>query len=519
MNDRQMKKYQKTPMRLAVTIFLLLFQIILYAALAVFLLIRFPFISYIGYAISFLVFLFILKKNEASAYKVTWIIIVLIFPPVGGAIYLFFGKEHRARRKIISHVKEHALIARLLDNDGNLPFINEIPCSRTRSLFQYVRHTSSYHAYKNTSSKYYPFGELMFEDMLKELEKAEKFIFLEYFIIKKSLMWTRLIEILERKAAEGVEVKIIVDDWGSALLFTRAYIRRLRQKNINVLGFNPMLPFLFAFMNNRDHRKIMVVDGHTAFVGGLNIADEYINKNKRLGTWKDTGIRLKGDGVWSFTLMFIEMWDTFCKTNDRINDHAVYRQLNVTADQNPSDGLILPYGDSPLDHDRLGENVYVEILNQAKHYVYIFTPYLIISEKMIHALQMAAKRGVDVRITMPGIPDKRMVYRLSRSYYRSLLEAGVKIYEYTPGFLHAKSFISDDEIAIVGTINLDYRSLYLHFECAVLLYNSETIHAIKDDTINTINESTEVLLEKRNRGLTAGGELLDAFLHLFAPLL
>jgi len=489
-------------------------QAILFAGLAGITLIRFPAVSYVGFFVSFLVFLFILKKEEASAYKLTWIIIVLLLPSVGGMIYLLFGKEHRARRKIVAHVKEHALVAKLLDSDENLPDLNQATCGRMYSLVQYIRRSSSYHAYKNTDTKYYPFGEIMFDDMLAALSKAEKFIFLEYFIIYKSEMWNRLLKVLERKAAEGVEVRLIIDDFGSQKLFTNAYISALRAKQIRVLRFNPFIPFLFAFMNNRNHRKIMVIDGEMAFVGGMNIADEYINQNKRLGVWKDTGVRLKGDGVWSFTLMFIEMWDTFCKAEERINDHTLYRQ---EADEtNPTDGFVLPYGDSPLTHDRLGENIYVDILNQAERYVYIFTPYLIISEKMIHALQMAAKRGVNVRIVTPGTPDKKIVFRVTRSYYNGLLEAGVRIYEYTPGFLHAKSFVCDDKIAVVGTINLDYRSLYLHFECAMLLCNSSTIADIKEDAVQTISQSREIFIDDRKR---SWNDLIDAFLHLFAPLM
>jgi len=509
------KILRKLSIRLGIAILLIIFQIIIFAGLAGIILIRFPAVSYVGFFVSFLVFLFILKKDEASAYKMTWIIIVLLLPSVGGMIYLLFGKEHRARRKIIAHVKEHALIAKLLDSDDDLPDINQATCGRMHSLVQYIRRSSSYHAYKNTDTKYYPFGEIMFDDMLTELSKAEKFIFLEYFIIYKSGMWDTLLEVLEHKAAEGVEVRLIIDDFGSQKLFTNAYISALRAKNIRVLRFNPFIPFLFAFMNNRDHRKTMVIDGEVAFVGGINIADEYINKNKRLGVWKDTGVCLKGDGVWSFTLMFIEMWDTFCKAEERINDYTLYRP--PTAETSTTDGFVLPYGDSPLTQDRLGENIYVDILNQAEHYVYIFTPYLIISEKMIHALQMAAKRGVDVRIVTPGIPDKKIVFRLTRSYYNGLLEAGVRIYEYTPGFLHAKSFVCDDKVAVVGTINLDYRSLYLHFECAVLLCNSGAIADITEDAVKTISESREVLLS--DRGKRSWNDLIDAFLHLFAPLM
>jgi len=469
---------------------------------------------YIAMGISAVVFLFIIKGDKASSYKIIWIIIVLLFPVEGGALYLIAGNK-RPTKKIAAQMHEHALIAKLLDESGNIPIANEVQCDRMFSLMQYIRNTSSYHAYKNTQVKYYPLGELMFADMLTELEKAEKFIFLEYFIIKDSSMWDNILEVLIRKAENGVDVRLIVDHMGSVKLFSRSYVTKLRAKGIKVLRFNPLVPYLQLFMNHRDHRKIIVIDGHTAFNGGINISDEYINKSSPLGVWKDTGLRLYGDAVWSFTLMFIEMWDTFCKADERIDDHLSYKCQN---DYNAeTDGLILPYGDTPLDSEELGENIYVDMLNQATKYVYIFSPYLIISEKMAKALQLAAKRGVDVRLITPGIADKTLVHRLARSYYRRLLQSGVKIYEYTPGFLHAKSFISDDNVAIVGTINLDYRSLYLHFECATLLFRSNVIQDIKNDFVQTLSESKEV--EPNNKMGWIWDELFDAILHLFAPLL
>jgi len=469
---------------------------------------------YVGMGVTLLVFLLLIKSDKASAYKISWIIILLTFPVAAGAIYLLAGNR-RPTKRVAAQMDEHALIAGLLDADGNLPFINKIQCGRMYSLFQYIRNASAYHAYNKTQVKYYSLGELMFEDMLIDLEKAEKFIFIEYFIVKDSYMWDRLVDVMTRKASEGVDVRLIIDDLGSHKLFSRKYVRSLREKGIKVLRFNPIVPYLQIFMNNRDHRKITVIDGHTAFNGGMNISDEYINKKSPFGIWKDTGVRLYGDAVWSFTLMFIEMWDTFCKADERIHDHLSYK--NPICDTVETDGLVLPYGDTPLDKEALGENIYVDMLNQAEQYVYIYTPYLIISEKMIQALQFTARRGVDVRLIMPGIADKKLIHRLSRSYYSFLLEAGVKVYEYTPGFMHAKSFISDDEVAVVGTINLDYRSLYLHFECATLLFKSRAIADIKEDFIEILEVSREIQLNTGRRRLV--NELIDSILHLFSPLM
>jgi len=505
---------RKVVNRFTLTILLIILQLAAVIAFAVTIRVFLPFMVYVSMGVSALVFLYIIKGDKASSYKISWLIIVLLFPVGGGVLYLIAGNK-RPAKKIAAQMNEHALIAKLLDADGNLPFVDKIQCGRMYSLFQYIRNCSSFHAYKNTQVKYYTMGQLMFEDMLAALANAEKFIFIEYFIIKESHMWDKMLEVLELKASQGVDVRLIVDDLGSFKLFSHRYELQLRQKGIKVLRFNPFIPFLQLFMNYRDHRKIMVIDGNVAFNGGINIADEYINKKSPFGIWKDTGVRLQGDAVWSFTLMFIEMWDTFCKADERIDNHLAYKC--TTNDTMETDGLVLPYSDSPLDNEELAENIYVDMLYQADKYVYIYSPYLIISEKMAKALQLTAKRGVDVRLITPGIADKKLVYRLTRSYYTRLLKAGVKIYEYTPGFLHAKSFISDDQVAIVGTINLDYRSLYLHFECATLLFRSSAIADIKNDFMQTLAESTEVTLATRKQGIVS--ELIDAILHLFAPLM
>lgn len=494
------------------TILLLAVQIFLLAIFAGWIVRAHEIVWYAGVFLSILVFSFVLKKDEASVYKITWIILILIVPSIGGLLYLFFGNKRHVQL-MAAHIREHALIAKLLDADGNLPFLNQIECGRMFSLMKYIRGASSYHAYANTETKYYDMGEPMFADMLDEISRAEKFIFMEFFIIKEGEMWQRLLAALAERAAAGVEVRLIVDHLGSHRLFTRGYLKKIRAKNIRVLRFNPMVPFLLLFMNNRDHRKILVVDGKAAFTGGINIADEYINLKKRFGGWKDSGLRLRGDAVWSFTLMFIEMWDTFCGKNERIVDCEAYRDTSPVE----GDGFVLPYGDTPLDNEQLSENIFIDILAQAEHYVYFFTPYLIVSERLISALQLAAKRGVDVRIVTPGIPDKKLVFRLTRSYYRYMHDAGVKIFEYTPGFLHSKSVVCDDKIAVVGTVNLDYRSLYLHFECAVLLYNSRVVADVKADAVRTMAESRQVPPGRVKWRLWS--DLLDAVLHLFAPLM
>jgi len=510
-----MKLFKLLTSRLMIIVYLIVVQIALLLGVAISVMMQFPLFYWSSIALSLVVVLALIKKDKPAAFKLTWIIVVGMVLPIGGMVYLLFG-DKRPTRKVAKYIEEHALIAKYLELNKEPSEVRAENCGRMSSLFSYIRNVSSYHAYKNTAIDYYGMGEDMFSALLDDLSKAEKFIFLEYFIIKDSLMWGQIAEILIWKAAQGVDVRLIIDDFGSMALFTNRYIRRLRVRGIKIVRFNPLRPKLLMFMNNRDHRKIIVIDGHTAYNGGTNIADEYINIKSRFGIWKDTGVRLRGEAVWSFTLMFIEMWDIFCREGEWISDYEFYRYDGTVEVE--SDGIILPYGDSPLDSEQLGENVYIDLLNQSQDYVYIFTPYLIISENMISALKMAAKRGVDVRLVTPGIPDKKLVFRLTRSYYRFLLEASVKIYEYTPGFMHAKSFVCDDKLAIVGTINLDYRSLYLHFECATLIYNAKVIKEIKNDALESIALSREVPVIAKGRK-TIIGAFIDAILHLLAPLM
>ena len=323
--------------------------------------------------------------------------------------------------------------------------------------------------------------------MLEELEKAEKYIFMEYFIVEEGYMWGRILEILTRKAREGVEVRVMYDGMCEISTLTADYPKRLEKLGIKCKPFSPIHPFLSSHYNYRDHRKILVIDGKVAFNGGVNLADEYINREERFGHWKDTAVMLKGEAVESFTLMFLQMWNL-------IEEDVRWDECGIKATAH-SDGYVMPYCDCPLDGDKVGENVYVDILYRAKHYVHIMTPYLILDNDVETALRFAAMRGVDVKLILPGIPDKKTAYSLAKSHYKSLVKAGVKIYEYTPGFVHAKVFVSDNEKAVVGTINLDYRSLYHHFECATYMYKTSCITDIEDDFQETLAKCSEVTLE------------------------
>lgn len=471
-------------------------------------------ISSICTLISALVVLWIINKSDNPAYKLAWIIPILIFNISGGILYIILGNKkpsRKMRRELEKVQKETSKY--LIQNDKvseELRKENEIILGHAN----YINHAAGFPIYKNTEVKYYSVGEDNYADLIEELKKAKQYIFMEYFIIEEGKMWNGILEILEQKAKEGVDVRLMYDDVGCISLLPYGYDKVLEKKGIKCIAFNPFKPLLSLAMNNRDHRKITVIDGHTGFTGGINLADEYINEKERFGHWKDTGVMLKGDAVWNLTMMFLEMWNSVRKTD---NDFSIYKPEIHQTKTIVNDGFVQPYGDSPLDEEIVGENVYMNIINTAKKYVYIFTPYLIIDNEMMTALCLAAKRGIDVRIVTPGIPDKKAVFKLTRSYYPQLIKSGVKIYEYTPGFIHAKVFLCDDEIATVGTINMDYRSLYLHFECGVYLYKNKCIKDIKADVIDTLSKSHE--FSKEDLKDSRRYALWQAILRVFAPLM
>lgn len=510
-----MKKLsQKVFGRIAVTAALILIQ-------AAWLLVWFtrlahyaPWVGAVFTALSILIVLYIVRKDDNPAYKIVWIILILLVPLLGGLLYVVFGNKRPERRMREKFARAMKGTRPLLAQNGAV--LDRLP-ARERATARYVAECGGYPVWANTSVQYYPIGQDMYAAMLKELEAAQHYIFMEYFIIRQySGMWQSILAVLERKAREGVQVRLMYDDLGSVALLPGGYWRELEQKGIRCLAFNPFVPLVSLVMNNRDHRKILVIDGHTAFTGGINLSDEYINVTHPHGVWKDTGVMLRGDAVWNFTLMFLETWNAM-RPED--TDFSPYRPglYAPAGDAGEAGGFVQPFGDSPLDAEPVAENVYIDILAQAKDYVYIATPYLAISNEMQTALCLAAKRGVDVRILTPGIPDKPTVFQLTRSYYASLLRAGVRIYEYTPGFVHAKSYIADGAVGVVGTINMDFRSLYLHFECGTLLYGCPALADLKQDMLQTFAASREVHLENCRTGFW--GALFSAVLRLFAPLL
>ncbi len=467
--------------------------------------------------LSVIIALYIITKDDVPAYRMGWILIIMVVPVFGGLMFLLLGEKRPARHmrnRLSRGMRDHDLS---ISQDPEV--INELrnAAPRVEGTAEYISRYARYPMCKNTTIKYHKLGEAHYADMLFELKKAEKFIFIEYFIIEEGRMWNSILDILCEKAQQGIDVRLIYDDMGCLKKIPTRYYKKLEKMGIKCIVFNPFIPVVSLVMNNRDHRKMMIIDGKTAFTGGINLADEYINEKELYGHWKDTGVMLKGDAVWNFTVMFLEMWNSFRHSEE---DFSAFKPVEKFKGEFVSDGFIQPFTDSPLDGETVSVNVYLDILAQAKDYVYIFTPYLAISDELHIALCAAAKRGVDVRMVLPGIPDKKVAYRLSRSYYAPLLKAGVRIYEYTPGFIHAKSYVCDDELAVVGTINMDYRSLYLHFECGVFMCGCSAVAQLKKDALQTFQMSHEVNIEERKKSyiMQILGGLIDSVLRVFAPL-
>ena len=466
-------------------------------------------------ALGVILVIYLINKPENPAYKISWIVMILALPVFGAALYLFVESQPANRRTNARLVELHKEMREFCKQDPGVRehLAKENP--QMERLSQYMAHSGGYPVYENSSALYFPDGQSKFEEMKKQLLKAEKFIFMEYFIVEKGYMWDSILEILKVKVKEGVEVRFLYDGMNTLTRLPYHYPRELESFGIQCRIFAPIVPALSTRQNNRDHRKIVVIDGQTAFTGGINLADEYINKKERFGYWKDTGIMVQGEAVKSFTMMFLEMWNT-----ERFSVHDDYEKyLNVPIKKvENAKGYVLPYGDSPLDGENVGESMYMDILNTASRYVHIMTPYLILDNEMLMSLKYAAKRGVDVKIIMPHIPDKKYAFVLAKTYYNELLESGVEIYEFEPGFVHAKSFASDDEKAVVGTINLDYRSLYLHFECAVMLYKNPEVDKVEADFQETLKKCIAVTKEDYRKQ-----KFLDRLegrtLRLMAPLM
>ncbi len=466
--------------------------------------------------VSILVVLWIVNARTDPGYKIAWIVPILLAPVFGGLVYLLSGGNQlsvRMRRRMegmdrrLTEVLSDGYKADILEEQYGADAVNQ-----SRYLERYAHCPLCV----NTDAKYYPLGDDVFADMLEALRGAKRYIFLEYFIIDRGLFWNSILDILEEKARAGVDVRVIYDDVGCLYTLPKNYPRELEARGIRCQVFNRFIPVLSVRLNNRDHRKFCIVDGHTAFTGGINLADEYINQRQRYGHWKDSAIRVTGEGAWSMTVMFLTMWEYICGGEEDYNSYRPSVLPPIPADR-PL-GYVQPYTDSPLDGEPVGETVYLNLISKARRYVYITTPYLIISDSVNTALCNAAKSGVDVRIMTPHIPDKKIIFEVTRAHYEPLLEAGVRIYEYTPGFVHGKNFAVDDKYATVGSINMDYRSMFLHFEDGVWLCGAPAVLDVKRDFLDTLAVCQEIALAQcRERSMLR--RLLRAVLRVFAPLM
>ncbi len=453
----------------------------------------------------------IINKRGNPSYKIAWIVFILIMPVFGLCVYLVLGGE-----RMFPHIKRKMRrcwenYKRYLHQDEETQKCLEYESSAIKRQVSFLQNESGFPVYSESETEYLSPGEVFLPRFLEELRQAKRYIFLEYFIIAEGEMWSAIVDVLEQKAAQGVEVKVIFDDFGSICRQYKDFVARMRQKGIIVSVFNRIGPSFNIFMNNRDHRKIAIIDGQVAFTGGLNLADEYINAEKRFGYWMDSAILIRGKAVDSFLVMFNNMWEYITGERIKMSDHLLSKPVENSS-------LILPYCDGPINHNNPAEGIYMQILNTAHRYVYIATPYLILDNEMVTVITLAAKSGVDVRIVTPFVPDKWYVHPVTQYYYKELLDAGVRIYEYTPGFMHSKLFVCDDSVATVGTVNMDYRSFYFHFECGVWLTDANTVGDIKSQFMSFFRRANEITKIKwKHRPLW--DRFLQWVLHIFAPFM
>lgn len=500
--------------RMALIILLILIQLLIILGLATYLI---DYIVYVYSAMNILgaiIVIYIINQRGNPAFNMTWVLLILI-SPVFGCLFYIYVKSQLGTRYIGKRLGKLKLDTyQYMEQKQEI--IDDLRLSKpaNANLAHYMKHQLAFPTYRNTKATYFASGEEKFPVLVEQLEKAEKFIFLEYFIVEEGYMWGTILDILKRKVTEGVEVRFMYDGMCSISMLPYNYPKEIRKYGIQCKMFSPIRPVLSTTQNNRDHRKICVIDGKVGFTGGINLGDEYINKKERFGYWKDTAVMLEGDAVQSFTMLFLQMWNVTEVKPDHYKDYltpmseVLHREL----------GFMIPYGDSPYDNEDVGEVVYFHILNHAKKYVHIMTPYLILDNEMLDTLARTAKSGIEVCIIMPHIPDKWYAFAVAKTYYRELIEAGVQIYEFTPGFVHAKIFVSDNDTATVGTINLDYRSLYLHFECGVFIYNNPVVRDIEADFQKTLKLCQRIsVTDLKKIGLFTA--ICGRVLRLIAPLM
>ena len=500
--------------RAGIFVILILIQLLVFLGIPYYLKEYATFIYSAMSVMEIVVLVYIINTEGNPAFKMTWMLCVMALPVIGTVFYIYVHLQLETR-----FVQNRLAALRMetepyMDQDEKVTEALWASKSANAQLSYYLSHQLGFPTYRNTEVEYFPVGEDKFSSMIKELEKAEKFIFMEYFIVEEGIMWDTILEILKRKVNEGVEVRFMYDGMCAFDLLPYSYPKKLQKFGIKCKMSNKIRPFVSTIQNNRDHRKICVIDGQTGYVGGVNLADEYINEKERFGHWKDTAVLLRGDAVQSLTMIFLQMWDVDMRGVEPYGKYLTKKAESL----NDRLGYVIPYADSPFDHENVGEEVYFHILNHAKKYVHIMTPYLILDNEMLTTLIRAAKSGIEVIIIMPHIPDKWYAFAVAKTYYKELIEGGVQIYEYTPGFVHAKVFVSDDDTATVGSINLDFRSLYLHFENGVFIYDNPEVQKVEEDFQNTLAKCHKVTVtEVRNRGVFM--KVAGQVLRLVAPLM
>ncbi|MGN1148235.1 MAG: cardiolipin synthase [Lachnospiraceae bacterium] len=458
-----------------------------------------------------IVLIYLINKEDLPEFKIAWVIPICVLPVFGTILFMFVDKNFGSRslkremNKVIDRTEQY------MKQDQAVLEDMETSDDAAGKLAYYLSDTGGYPAYRSGKNTYFKLGEDKWQDLLTELKKAEHFIFLEYFIVEPGIMWDSVLEILTEKAKSGVEVRFMYDGMCSLLLLPYNYPAKMEKLEIKTKAFSPIAPLLSTHQNNRDHRKILVIDGKVAYTGGVNLADEYINKKERFGHWKDVAVKVTGEAVDSFTMMFLRTWDIL----DKPSEYEKYLHRCVTENV---EGFVIPYGDGPNRKENVAEKVYLDILNTAQKYVHIMTPYFIVDSTFLMMLKYAAQRGVEVKLILPHIPDKKYAFAIARTYYPSLLAAGVQVYEYTPGFVHAKLFTSDDCKAVIGTINLDYRSLYHHFECAAYFYKNAVVSDVEADFQETLKVCQQVTPEYY-KSIPVFSRIFGHICNLIAPLM
>lgn len=510
--------------RMALTILLLVVQIVLLVVAVLYFSSYLPIFYVLCFALSILVVLLIVNKQDNPAYKLALVVPILLSPIFGGLFYLIFGRKHVSQKRL-RQLQEWSLVsAHMLPAASEIQDVMDHLDPVAAPQIRYLQHCCGWPAFTHTHTAYYSPGEKFFEALKESLRSAKHFIFLEYFIIEEGKMWNEILEILQKKVKEGVEIRVLYDDIGCSLVLPLKYDERLRHMGIQCRIFNPFLPVMSITFNNRDHRKIAVIDGHTAFTGGINLADEYINAIDKYGHWKDSALRLQGDAAWGFTVMFLNLWNSVNTPYHRdvtLEHYADYQAFYTPEIQPPSKnaGIVIPFGSGPDGSENSGVNVYLNMIGRAERSIRIFTPYFVVDNETLTALCLAAKSGIDVRIITPCQYDKWYVHMITRSYYPQLIEAGVRIYEYTPGFIHSKAIVCDETTGVVGSINFDFRSMYLHFECAAFLYGGNAVQELLEDFEATQAVSRAVTYHECTSDVPWYIRLLRSLLRLLAPLM